>query len=226
MELISIIDNIVPSPYRLQYWTPLLVLVGWLALMGLLGLIVVVVYSLLRPKKEEGAQKLAEAIGQESFVKDLGLLVLYVLLFLGCWILVGSMVWILGVLYVTIFLEGDFGIWHFVLPYLLVLLTLPFGVLFSLKTWGAIKVKQGEEKKVLVDRKKIFIVVQIFFSLVFLLLFSALAILFLILSIVYSGGYVDSESFAIICLPMIPVVFSFLTGLWYFIELMILRREV
>lgn len=214
--------SILPQ-YPSYNFIPILALVGWLSLIGLLAFVVLIVYLLLKPRGEKAGKLDTES--RDKIIRDIWLFLSYSVVFFGCWVMMGSIAWLLGVVYLTVFLKVEYSYWHLVIPYVLILLALPFNVLVWLKTWRGVKITQGDEKKILVERKKIFLIVQLFFSALFFVLFSGLTLLVLVLAFMYSSSYVDWEEVAVIGLPMIPSFLSLVTGLWYLIELMLLRRE-
>lgn len=225
-----------PSPIYSSNWTPLFVLIGWLSLLGLLGFLAVVVFLLLRTRREseesvdreleassDGGSGKETALQGDTFLKDLGLLFLHLLSFFASWLMWAALVWLGVVLYISLLLEADFKLWHYVVPYLLFLLTFPFTSLTCLKVWSGIKRNRGEEKRRYFQYRKFYSLVQLFLSAVFI---SLSGIIFLIIfGIVFSMSGFDSETIRILGLPLIPGLLSFAYLIWYLAEFVLLRRE-
>lgn len=221
------LNLVMPPQSELGYLTPILVLLGFLALLGLMGFIVFVVYLSLRSKKPVKVEKKkGEEIKPDRLISDVKLFVVYTLQFFSCWVALGSIVWMLEVLLFTLISKSSYSYWYYIIPYFLIILTFPISSIICLKTWSAIKRSQGEEKQILAQRKKIFLMVQLFFSAVFFVLFTGLTFVLLIIAFVESIAYWDNEIIMVLIFPIIPAIMSFLTGLWYWVEFMYLRKEV
>jgi len=184
-------------------------------------------------KEEKSSKKPSD---KKPSTVNIGLLVAsYFLQFISTWVLLGASIWLFGAIAFWILLKLDFSYYstdgivktgHFLIPYITILLTFPVNFLLRLKSWRAIRLSLGQERKQLINAKEVYLFLQLFFSAVFLSLFSGLFLLVFVFLIAENSGYsLASGGLIIFGLLLTPNILTFLTGISFLVELLVLGRR-